>query len=185
MKKTVKSLIIAASVAAIAGIGAVSFAKWTVGNTSEQTATGSAGELTAVGAITLASNLNDDMKLVPYDQDNYSTAKLTNLWVITVTPPTAMDGYTYSYEVEYAEQATDDLTGDKMYVFTGTTAPTADDGTIDITDGNWAKLDATQDVTLLDNKIYVVMNSTGENANDDMNANFGLKVILTATADNA
>ncbi len=43
MKKKVKSLIIAASVAAIAGIGAVSFAAWQGGGTQTATGTGRSG----------------------------------------------------------------------------------------------------------------------------------------------
>ena len=70
MKKTVKSLIVAASVAAIAGIGAVSFAAWSAGDVNPQTAAGSTGNITTTaGAITVSeNNITDSVKLVPYDQ---------------------------------------------------------------------------------------------------------------------
>lgn len=82
MKKKIKSLIIAASVAAIAGIAAVSFAYWNAGSGSEQGgANGSTGNtVSTLGGLTVTYNGNaDDLaegatsfkvndKLVPYDQ---------------------------------------------------------------------------------------------------------------------
>ncbi len=68
MKKTVKSLIIAASVAAIAGIGAVSFAAWE-STVTDQTVNGTLGNITTTGSITLTQTGDlDTKKLVPYDQ---------------------------------------------------------------------------------------------------------------------
>lgn len=75
MKKTVKSLIIAASVAAIAGIGAVSFAAWNVNTDSNvDTNAGGLGNVTATvgfvltGSDTATPDLTLTDKLMPYNQ---------------------------------------------------------------------------------------------------------------------
>ncbi|MCH5165522.1 MAG: hypothetical protein J1G01_03880 [Clostridiales bacterium] len=53
MKKSIKALIVAASVAAVAGIGAVSFAKWEAGNAATKTATGNTGSINTIGTLTV------------------------------------------------------------------------------------------------------------------------------------
>lgn len=75
MKKTVKSLIIAASVAAIAGIGAVSFAAWNTNVDSDVDITsGATGNVASSVGFVVASAGDDaaDITLtgaiVPYDQ---------------------------------------------------------------------------------------------------------------------
>ncbi|MDE7164378.1 MAG: hypothetical protein K2O04_03040 [Clostridiales bacterium] len=67
MKKKVKALIIAAAVVAIAGIGAISFAKWSGTGYNEVTSQGPLGDVTLVGfnADTAAAWTG---KLVPMDQ---------------------------------------------------------------------------------------------------------------------
>ncbi len=87
MKKKVKSLIIAASVAAIAGIGAVSFAAWQGGGTQTATGTGSTGVVDTLGAITVTPSTNsgtlDELNaLYPIDQTGDSLLKY---WEFTVT----------------------------------------------------------------------------------------------------
>lgn len=67
MKKTVKSLIIAASVAAIAGIGAVSFAAWSGTGSKNVTTSGNLGDVETVGYAS-ASVTGWSGTLVPYDQ---------------------------------------------------------------------------------------------------------------------
>ena len=71
MKKTVKSLIIAASVAAIAGIGAVSFAAWS-GSTTTSLETSdpvSTGTMVAVGFVDADTKFTNTKKdLMPIDQ---------------------------------------------------------------------------------------------------------------------
>lgn len=53
MKKTVKGLIIAASVAAVVGVGAVSFAKWEVTSDNDVALTGSTGVINTLGDLTV------------------------------------------------------------------------------------------------------------------------------------
>lgn len=80
MKKKVKGLIIAASVVAVAGIAAVSFAYWNAGGGGQQATAGNTGNtVTALDGISVTYggenyttvdnviSIND--KLVPYDQD--------------------------------------------------------------------------------------------------------------------
>lgn len=75
MKKTVKSLIIAASVAAVAGIGAVSFAAWSGGGSENVSGSVHSGTITvanfATGSEIVASNADITLanaKLMPIDQ---------------------------------------------------------------------------------------------------------------------
>ena len=83
MKKKVKSLIIAATVAAIAGIGAVSFAAWNSGSTNntaknEEYTLGNvsvSGGFVKAGEETFAAMTTTDTLLVPYDQGS-GTVKL-------------------------------------------------------------------------------------------------------------
>ena len=70
MKKTVKSLIVAASVAAIAGIGAVSFAKWDTSLPQNGTTTGSAGTIVTDAGNIVVNPAAATATLVPYDQVN-------------------------------------------------------------------------------------------------------------------
>ncbi len=53
MKKTVKGLIIAASVAAVVGVGAVSFAKWEVTSDNDVNLTGTTGVINTLGDLTV------------------------------------------------------------------------------------------------------------------------------------
>lgn len=87
MKKKVKSLIIAASVAAIAGIGAVSFAAWQGGAVTDKTASGTTGNIaTASGELTVTQNLSDTVKLVPYDQVvQFDSTTMAKMQTITLT----------------------------------------------------------------------------------------------------
>lgn len=85
MKKAVKSLIVAASVAAIAGIGAVSFAAWQQGSTSDQTVEGNVGSIVTMGAITVNTDLGSK-KLVPHNQiDQFDANSMAKEMNITLT----------------------------------------------------------------------------------------------------
>lgn len=104
MKKTVKSLIIAASVAAIAGIGAVSFAAWDAGNVTEKPANGSTATInTTAGELKVeGNNLSDTVKLVPYDQVvQFNASTMAKMQTFTVsydasaTGAASVDSYTY------------------------------------------------------------------------------------------
>ena len=95
MKKAVKSLIIAASVAAIAGIGAVSFAAWT-GGTKEKTGitTGGTSHVDTTGFGTgSTSSLTD--KLMPWNQSNpaASTGETTIYHIKLVVEGNAASSY--------------------------------------------------------------------------------------------
>lgn len=92
MKKTVKSLIIAASVAAIAGIGAVSFAAWNTNVDNDAvTNAGGLGNVTATvgfvltGSDTATPELSLTGKLMPYNQ---ATADVetgeTQMWSVAL-----------------------------------------------------------------------------------------------------
>ncbi|MDE6401400.1 MAG: hypothetical protein K2L54_02180, partial [Clostridiales bacterium] len=86
MKKKVKSLIIAASVAAIAGIGAVSFAAWQGTGSQTATGTGATGEINTIGAITVtpssaSGTLTSLNALYPVDQ----TGEYLKYWEFEVT----------------------------------------------------------------------------------------------------
>lgn len=70
MKKTIKSLVIAASVAAIAGIGAVSFAKWEQGTTTDEKLEDiPTGSIVVMGELSASHDLGSK-KLVPHDQED-------------------------------------------------------------------------------------------------------------------
>ncbi|MCH5155668.1 MAG: hypothetical protein J1F69_03595 [Clostridiales bacterium] len=97
MKKTVKSLIVAASVAAIAGIGAVSFAAWSGGSVESKTAGTGTGHIeTTAGTLTATSDLaTASKKLVPYNQvKQFDASTMGKVEVITV-------GYTGGADVQY------------------------------------------------------------------------------------
>lgn len=209
MKKTVKSLIIAASVAAVAGIGAVSFAKWTQTNTTNGSATGTTATLDAIGTITVTS-LNVDattgsVKLVPYDQENFDTTAYTNVWVIKVEGPTGVN-YSYSYTVKQVTATSNDIGGDstapKLYVFSGESgksAPTVNQTIATsglTTDAGWIPLypNKTADAVSLSsytqsdesgavNVIYVVMAS--DNHETDKNKSMKLEIGRTRTPNNS
>lgn len=94
MKKTVKSLIIAASVAAIAGIGAVSFASW------EGTMTHETEGLKSANINTIGLTATDpSTTLLPYDQvGTYSNA--VKMWDIKLTVGNPQAGYKITAEVD-------------------------------------------------------------------------------------
>ncbi|MDE6618700.1 MAG: hypothetical protein K2K13_06720 [Clostridiales bacterium] len=115
MKKTVKSLIIAASVAAIAGIGAVSFAAWNtnVNTTAKNDATlGSvtiSGGFVKHGENTYEALTTTDTNLVPYDQGSGTVALVFNIpdyqvvkdtaYTLTLTATGLQSGSTFKYQI--------------------------------------------------------------------------------------
>lgn len=90
MKKTIKGLIIAASVAAVVGVGAVSYAAWSGGANPTATATGTLGSITAYGfdgTITSPTTY-----LMPYNQTTGVDTTHVTYWCVelpTVTTTTA------------------------------------------------------------------------------------------------
>ena len=84
MKKTVKGLIVAASVAAVVGVGAVSFAQWAVTSDNDVEITGSTGVINTLGDLTVTPSTASGTvaeggaitmnALFPVDQDKDGTA---------------------------------------------------------------------------------------------------------------
>ena len=88
MNKTVKALVIAASVAAVVGVGAVSFAKWEAGAKNDQAATGTLGQITAYG---FDSELSETISnLMPYDQGDGTCVWSFALPNVTAAPATKL-----------------------------------------------------------------------------------------------
>ncbi|MDE5562824.1 MAG: hypothetical protein K2J01_04685 [Clostridiales bacterium] len=118
MKKTVKSLIIAASVAAIAGIGAVSFAAWN-GNTQTNNVTGAATghvDTTGFGDGTTTSL---SLQLMPQDQQNIDTTSETTMYDIKLV---VVGNDVSGYKIQGKYTAEKDGSA-----YTWTTATTGDD----------------------------------------------------------
>lgn len=123
-KKIVKPVVIAASVAAIVGIGAVSFAAWEGANTQAALSNQTAGSVTLSGFSSGAATTTNT-GLVPYDQVQGATGKTK---VVNITLPTLTS--------EEAKDIKVTKTGDlDLYVVIDTTA-TKDAPTTDLTDWN-------------------------------------------------
>lgn len=145
MKKFVKPLVIAASVAAIAGVGAVSFAAWSTGDPDDLTHGGATGSIkTDAGELGATSNLSDTIKLVPYDQvaqyDSTTMAKMQTI-NLTYTQGTGAASSNYKFTMALTEN-NDSLS--LYYKLGSASVPTAQDVT---TDG-WTALAVGTDVDL-------------------------------------
>lgn len=177
MKKKVKSLIIAASVAAIAGIGAVSFAAWQ--NNGSQTATGSGttGEIETIGAITVtpsteSGTLTSLEALYPVDQ---GTGYLT-YWEFTVTAATTGDqNVTFKLKGALTEDTTNGTKLGNAKLYWSDSEPTANP-----TDETNKLSNTPTEITLgTDNKVYVYLVATNSEA---MNATVSLTFSVEAAA---
>ena len=93
MKKAVKAIIAASAVAAVVGVGAVSFAKWTAGTTEPKNVEGTTGSIIVMGSITASDDLNGK-NLVPYDQDSANQLNESTM----ATEMTITLGYTVGAE---------------------------------------------------------------------------------------
>ncbi len=127
MKKKVKSLIIAASVAAIAGIGAVSFAAWNTKVDKDVNVNGGAtanvettvgfvltGEDTSVADLTLTG------AILPYDQ-----GEGTRIWSVALGDYNVKNA-AYTFTLSYATDNTTTLaTGSAFYYSISDTAVAA------------------------------------------------------------
>lgn len=171
MKKTVKSLIIASSVAAIAGIGAVSFAAWQSGTTSVDKE-GSTGSIDTIGSIAVTDNLSGK-KLIPFDQATAESDQL-KMWTLDITVTST--GATPKLKVALGTATENDIGAGKLYIYTGTAAltdaPAANGGAAPTDD--WAAL-ATDSATEIKSgtKAYIILVSTDT---ADMNKNFKVTV---------
>lgn len=172
MKKFVKPLVVAASVAAIAGIGAVSFAKWT-GNHSSATSSGANGTVSLLGFNT--NTATGFTGLLPYDQVDSAAPSATNNTLKTISLPTVTpDSKAYDVTVSSSDVATNLTKGGKLYVYVGTSAATNDFA--GSATAEWKEVDSTgakfefasSDTTLT---AYFVLTS---NDTDEMSATYTL-----------
>ncbi|MCH5165523.1 MAG: hypothetical protein J1G01_03885 [Clostridiales bacterium] len=130
MKKKVKALVVAASVAAIAGIGAVSFAKWDAGSKNVQSTTGN--ELGTVSVLKFGeTTIQNITGLKPLDQDASITA---SNYVKVEFDIVASEGYGFTdfkltVGVSAISMTSSKLTGDNNTkdsgIFVSKTAPNA------------------------------------------------------------
>lgn len=192
MKKTVKSLIIAASVAAIAGIGAVSFAAWSTSSVPVAVP-GAAGTVVTRG-ITLKTNslavtedVDDDTEyvLVPFDQDILNSPLTTagktasKLWTIELQPT---EGIGSNYTVTVTKGSSNNLPdGAKLYVNNSSTIDASK--AINATENAaWQEIDA-DGVSLAptSNIIYIVLDASN---NYGMGATIDVVVTLDTITSN-
>lgn len=106
MKKAIKGLIVAASVAAVVGVGAVSFAAWTGGANSEATATGTTATISLYGFDSNAIT-GPTANLLPYNQgsDVEDNVRIWSLQLPTITAAEAT-----KLQVKFTEASTLDGT---------------------------------------------------------------------------
>ncbi len=171
MKKKVKSLIIAASVAAIAGIGAVSFAAWN--NSTNDTAnsgsvnTGSvtinAGFVSADGnAVSMALADTNKSKLMPYDQPGALDTDQTTSLVFNIPDFQVKKGVDYKFTL-----STTDFSGIEFKYQIGAAAATVPTDETGYNDAAWIAIGtATSDFTaestdkvITGQKLTIIMNS--------------------------
>ncbi len=189
MKKFVKPLVIAASVAAVAGIGAVSFAKWEAGTKSVDTGSGS-----ALGTVTLDASFDDDAptlakieNLVPFDQGTGTTYVVVTLPAITATDDFSV---TVTYKTALALNDTykgsaTNVTG-KLYAAMGDQSASipADGTALAAASATWKEVgascklgDYTKGSGITDAKVTIILDS---DAVTDMGATFDLTFTLGA-----
>lgn len=125
MKKVAKGLIIAASVAAVAGIGAVSFAKWEGGANSSVDVSGKTATISVYG-FDSATVTNPTKNLLPYDQGS-DVDDNVRIWSIQLPTITAADAT--KLQVKYTDSKA--TTGDVYVKWSSTdvtTVPSDKDG---------------------------------------------------------
>lgn len=185
MKKTIKSLIIASSVAATVGIGAISFAAWSAGNVTSVYTSGTTGTVNVnAGTLTVTNSL-DTKKLVPFNQTvQYDSNTMDYMQTITLkyndaaTAPAPYDAYTYKLIVTN----TNNLPLKYQVKSDGTTvnAP-ATNTTISNLDSAWKDMAGEIPLTLnsstKETTVYVILASDSGN---DMNKSYTLTFYATA-----
>ncbi|MDE7405325.1 MAG: hypothetical protein K2M89_00425 [Clostridiales bacterium] len=181
MKKTVKSLIIAASVAAIAGIGAVSFAAWNGGTVTPADTTGTVGNIvTDAGVLAVAQT--DNLLLIPYDQTfGVDTTTMTTMqsFTVTYTQGTGAAAENYDFSMKLTEN-TGNLT--LYYKLGSATAPDKTDEVSDLTTNGWT-LFGTGDIALTLTSNTATINVILVSSNpDDMDATYEITVSAAEAA---
>lgn len=179
-KKLVKPIVIAASVAAVVGIGAVSFAAWNAGG-KEITVPGGTGTVATAGITLLTNNLAAEQNnvLVPYNQ-NLDNSPITDagktavkVWQITLVPNSDVAS-------DYTVKITDNgsavaNTALKVFVGESWSAPTGD--SLSTTDFKAIGAD-TAAITPISNVIYIVLDS---GVSSDMGKALSIKIELNET----
>lgn len=181
MKKTVKSLIIAASVAAVAGIGAVSFAAWQGGNTTNATQTGTTGNVAVIGTLAVSGATGFD-NLVPYDQQTQNTAD-SDTYQYDASTMSLMASVIVTYTADTNANGDDVLTysidkGDSTLTLKYTVTAAAE--TAPANDATWTAIGAT--ATEMANfesgqKVFIRLEST---TTADMNERFTITFTVEA-----
>ncbi|MCH5153662.1 MAG: hypothetical protein J1F71_00475 [Clostridiales bacterium] len=128
MKKAVKMLIAASAVAAVFGVGAVSYALWTAGGSSTATAEGPTGMINTVGDVSVTvekggsgSSTTKDIvmdSLLPIDNNDVTGTKY---WQFTVS----LTGSVGDVFVKLEGTMDCDAKVAQLYYKVGDTAPTA------------------------------------------------------------
>lgn len=174
MKKAIKGLIVASAVAAVVGVGAVSYAAWSGStDTSVTINNGLTGQIATVGAITVTADgasctdsenpsLTTLKKLCPVDQTNSVPTDCVKYWKFTLSTA-ATGGQSVKYQIKGgltkgADADNGTALGSAALKFlTGTTAPTA------ATEGT--ALDATTACTAFsDTTVYIFLKADNTEA---------------------
>lgn len=148
MKKFVKPLIIAASVACIGGVGAVSFAAWQNANHAAVDTTGATGSISLLG---FASNTATGFTgLMPWDQSGASVTLSDSVYKSVALPAIVSESKTYKITA-----SSDETLDGTVYIKLATTAPTETITSVsDLTTGGWVALTSTAE--------EVVASATGD-----------------------
>lgn len=179
MKKKVKALVIATSVAAIAGIGAVSFAAWE-GQKTQSTNQSTATITTLAGLATITAPGDE---LLPYDQPGTPAEGNTTMWNIAVKALGDVSSYDLNCELTVTP-ASGKTFGGTIRVLLDTTAtataPTKENigswGTA-LTAGTPTKINTTTLATT-DTTYYAHIVMVSSDATNDMNADLALEFSL-------
>ena len=138
MKKFVKPLVIAASVAAVAGIGAVSFAKWEGGTKATDAATGTLATITFAGFANSTATV-ESKTLIPYNQVEGITSDMTKALKVTLPTITSVNAWTIKVEAT----TTNLDSGSKLYV----QITDSDSAPATTTTSGWNEIDASAGYT--------------------------------------
>ena len=180
MKKAVKSLIIAASVAAIAGIGAVSFAAWSGGSATE-TVNGSSGTITAVGFVSCSVTNGEGDALMPYNQPSLSDNQAYYYAVkLTLPKDTTATKIHAAVAGRTAETGTSGVPTGLKYSTTAT--PSGGSGA-SLSEDNWNPLGSGADVATVSSgtteyTIYIALDSDDTTYNTNAGLNFTITFTL-------
>lgn len=189
MKKKIKALIIATSVAAIAGIGAVSFAAWETAGSADLKASETTGtKVIAVGFEDGTEVVNKGLKLMPIDQPSLAEDKTETYFYkvpLTVVAGDTVDftGYKITATVALPEEAeTGDTLPTGLKIAMLTADPDTGDDFVEFT-SNWKALEKDSTVELKTTGItagdvgvvYIALDST----NGTYSANAGKDFVVT------